>query len=285
MLSHCRRQGFTLLEMMVATGMSLIVSGAVYQLLVTTQRMARAQTEHLALQSTVRNAVLIVLNELRELSTSEGEGRERNDLLSGTPTSMTYRASRGVGLTCQPPTSTQIRLAQSGFVAARDPQPGRDSAYVFVEGDANTDTDDAWQPFAITAVSSLSNCAGTLEPGLTLTVSPIGSLVGLTADTPVRIYEVMELRLYRSEGKSWLGMRSVSAGEAIQPLAGPLSDDGFRLAYLDRAGRATEDVTAVSRIAVTVHGIGGREPSLNGAAGDSLAEELVTEIALRNSVR
>jgi prepilin-type N-terminal cleavage/methylation domain-containing protein len=285
MLSHCRRQGFTLLEMMVATGMSLIVSGAVYQLLVTTQRLARAQTEHLALQSTVRNAVLIVLNELRELSTSEGQGRERNDLLSGTPTSMTYRASRGVGLTCQPPTSTQIRLAQSGFVAARDPQPGRDSAYVFVEGDANTDTDDTWQPFAITAVSNLSNCAGTLEPGLTLTVSPIGSLVGLTAGTPVRIYEVMELRLYRSEGKSWLGMRSVSAGEAIQPLAGPLSDDGFRLGYLDRAGHATEDVTAVSRIAVTVHGIGGRQPSLNGAAGDSLAEELVTEIALRNSVR
>ena len=285
MLRHCRRQGFTLLETMVATGMSLIVSGAVYQLLVTTQRMARAQTEHLALQSTVRNAVLIVLNELRELSTAEGQGREQNDLLTGTPTSMTYRASRGVGLTCQPPTPTQIRLAQSGFVAARDPQPGRDSAFVFVEGDANTDTDDTWQPFAITAVSSLSNCAGTLEPGLTLTVSPIGSLVGLTPGTPVRIYEVMELRLYRSEGKSWLGMRSVSAGEAIQPLAGPLSDDGFRLAYLDRAGRATEDVTAVSRIAVTVHGIGGRQPSVNGAAGDSLAEELVTEIALRNSVR
>jgi type II secretory pathway pseudopilin PulG len=284
MLRHCRRHGFTLLETMVATGMSLIVSGAVYQLLVTTQRMARAQTEHLALQSTVRNAVLIVLNELTELSTAEGQGREQNDLLSGTPTSMTYRASRGVGLTCQPPTSTQIRLAQSGFVAARDPQPGRDSAYVFVEGDANTDTDDTWQPFAITAVSNLSNCAGTLEPGLTLTVSPIGSLVGLTAGTPVRIYEVMELRLYRSEGKSWLGMRSVSAGEAIQPMAGPLGDDGFRLAYLDRAGRVTEDVTAVRRIAVTVHGIGERQPSLNGGAGDSLAEELLTEIALRNSV-
>jgi prepilin-type N-terminal cleavage/methylation domain-containing protein len=285
MLRPYRRQGFTLLETMIATGMLLIVSGAVYQLLVTTQRLARAQGEHLALQSTVRNAVLIVLNELRELSTSEGQGPERNDVLSGTPTSMTYRASRGVGLTCQPPTSTQIRLAQSGFVAGRDPQPGRDSAYVFVEGDSSTDTDDLWQPVAITAVSTLANCAGTLEPGLTLTVSPTRPLVGVTAGAPVRVYEVMELRLYRSEGKSWLGMRSVSAGEAIQPLAGPLSDDGFRLAYLDRGGRATEDVTAVSSIAVTVHGIGEPQPSLNGSAGDSLAEELVTEIALRNSVR
>jgi type II secretory pathway pseudopilin PulG len=204
MLSHHRREGFTLLETMVATGMSLIVSGAVYQLLVTTQRLARAQAEHMALQSTVRSAVLIVLNELRELSTAEGQGPERNDVLSGAATGMTYRATRGIGLTCQPPTSTQIRLARSGFMAARDPQPVRDSAYIFIEGDADTAEDDTWQPVAITAVSNLASCAGTLEPGLTLTVSPTSSLVGLTAGTPVRIYEVMELRLYRSEGKSWL---------------------------------------------------------------------------------
>jgi Tfp pilus assembly protein PilW len=285
MLSRHRRYGFTLLETMVATAMSLMVSGAVYQLLLTTQRLARAQTEHLALQSSVRNAVLVVLNELRELSTAQGQGRERNDLLSGTATGMTYRATRGVGLICQPATSSQIRLARNGFVAARDPQPERDSAYVFVEGDANIDQDDIWQPVAITAVSNLASCAGTVEPGLTLTVSPSSSLVGLSAGTPVRIYEVMELRLYRSEGKSWLGMRSVSAGEAIQPLAGPLSNDGFRLVYRDRAGRATEDLTAVSSIGIAVHGIGESQPSLNGATSDSLAEELVTEIALRNSFR
>jgi type II secretory pathway pseudopilin PulG len=285
MLSRHRLHGFTLLETMVATAMSLMVSGAVYQLLVTTQRLARVQTEHLALQSTVRSAVLVVLNELRGLSTAQGQGGERNDLLSGTATGMTYRATRGVGLTCQPPTFTQIRLAQSGFVAAREPQPGRDSAYVFVEGDANTDQDDIWQPVAITAVSTLTSCAGSLEPGLTLTVSPTSSLVGLTAGTPVWIYEVMELRLYRSEGKSWLGMRSVSAGEAIQPLAGPLSDDGFRLDYLDRAGRPTGDVTAVSSIGIAVHGVGADQPSLNGTTNDRLSEELVTEIALRNSFR
>jgi type II secretory pathway pseudopilin PulG len=285
MLSHHRHNGFTLLETIVATGMSLIVSGAVCQLLLTTQRLARAQSEHLSLQSTVRSAVLIVLNELKELSTAEGQGWERNDLVSATSTGMTYRAIRGVGLICQPPTSTQIRLAQSGFISARDPQPGRDSAFVFIEGNADTDEDDSWQPVAITAVSSTASCAGTLGPGLTLTVPPTNSLVGLTAATPVRIYEIMELRLYRSEGKSWLGMRSLSTGEAIQPLAGPLSHDGFRLDYLDRAGRPTEDVTAVSRIRIAVHGIGERQPSLNGAAVDSLAEELVTEIALRNAGR
>lgn len=285
MLSRHRRNGFTLLEIMVATAMSLVVSGAVYQLLLTTQRLVRAQSEHLALQSTVRSAVLVVLNELRELSTAPGQGRERNDILSGTPTSMTYRATRGVGLICQPATSSQIRLARHGFVAARDPQPGRDSAYVFIDGDANISEDDIWQPVTITAVSNLTTCGGTLEPGLTLTVTPSSSLVGLSAGTPVRIYEVMELRLYRSEGKSWLGMRSVSTGEAIQPLAGPLSNDGFGLVYRDRSSRATEDLTAVSSIGIAVHAIGQPQRSLNGAASDSIAEELVTEIALRNSFR
>ena len=284
MLSRGRRRGFTLLETMVATGMLLIVSGAVYRLLTTTQRLARAQSEHLALQSTVRSAVLVVLNELRELNTTEGEGRERNDVLSGTATGVTYRANRGIGLTCQPPTSTQIRLGQSGFSGAREPQPGRDSAYVLIEGNPDTGQDDTWQPLAITAVSTLASCAGSLEPGLTLTVSPTSSLVGLTTGTPVRTFEVMELKLYRSEGKSWLGMRSVSAGEAIQPLAGPLSDDGFRLDYRDRTGRPTDDVTAISSIGVAIHGIGERQPSLNGVPGDSLAEELATQIVLRNSV-
>jgi hypothetical protein len=250
-----------------------------------TQRLARDQSQHLAVQSTVRTAVLVVLNELRQLSTAEGQGRERNDVVGGSVSALTYRATRGVGLTCQPPTSTQVRLDRSGFVAARDPQPGRDSAFIFVEGDTNTDEDDRWQPVAITAVSTLASCAGTLEPGLTLTVSPTSPLVGLTSGTPVRIYEVMELRLYGSEGKSWLGMRSVSAGEAIQPLVGPLSDDGFRLEYRDRAGRPTADMTAVGSIGITVHAVGEPQRSLNGAADNPVAEELVTAIGLRNSFR
>jgi prepilin-type N-terminal cleavage/methylation domain-containing protein len=252
MLTRRSRQGFTLIEMMIATGMSLIVSGALYQLLTTTQRLARAQVEHLTVQATVRDAILVLLNEFRELNVSAASEPERNDVLSATATAVTYRAIRGFGALCQPSTSTQLRLAQTGFSAARDPQPGRDSALVFVEGNAVTDTDDLWLQVAIVGVSTAASCAGTLGSGITLTLLPTPSLSGLSAGTPVRIIEPMELKVYHSEGKAWLGMRSLSTGEAIQPVAGPLSGAGLALEYLDHNGHPTADRFSLTSIKIGI---------------------------------
>jgi hypothetical protein len=101
--------------------------------------------------------------------------------------------------------------------------------------------------------------------------------------TPVRIYEIMELRAYQSGGQWWLGARSVSSGEAIQPLAGPLAGrDGFRLEYLNQFGAATNDPTAVSGIRIVVRGSGEDLPASGGSAPPQ--EELITQVALRNGV-
>jgi prepilin-type N-terminal cleavage/methylation domain-containing protein len=264
--------GFTLIELVVAMSVTLLVSGAIYQLLVATQRLTRAQSEHLMLQSSVRNAALVVLNELRDLNTAKGLGPDHNDILSGTSTAVSYRASRGFGVLCQPASATQIRLARSTFVGARDPQPGRDSVYVFLEGDGTRSDDDLWQGIGITGVSTSGGCAGTAEPGITLTVPSTASIVGLG--------EIMELRLYQSESKWWLGMRSVTSGEVIQPLAGPLASDGLRLQYLDRTGGSTMDLSAVRSISVAIRGIGAGVTRANDAA---LSQELVSEVVLRNS--
>ena len=283
MLNRPSRRGFTLLETVVATGMMLIVSGAVYQLLLSTQRLARSQSEHLSMQSTARNAVLLVLAELRELNTAEGMGQARNDILSGSSTSVTYRASRGFGLLCQPPTATQIRLARNSFAAARDPQPGRDSVSIYLEGDTTTDADDTWLSVAITGVSTALPCLGSLEPAITLTVPATSGLVGVEAGTPARISEIMELRLYRSEAMSWLGLRSVASGEPIQPVAGPLSDHGFELEYLDREGHSTGDLTSTKSIAVAIHAVPERQPPLSAADTSSLAADFEGVVLLRNA--
>jgi len=221
-----------------------------------------------------------VLNELRELNTAKGLGPDRNDILSGTATAVSYRASRGFGVLCQPASATQIRLARSTFVGARDPQPGRDSVYVFLEGDGTRSDDDLWQAIGITGVSTSGGCAGTAEPGITLAVPSTASIVGLVAGTPVRTGEIMELRLYQSESKWWLGMRSVTSGEVIQPLAGPLARDGLRLQYLDRTGGSTMDLSAVRSISVAIRGIGAGATRASDAA---LSQELVSEVVLRNS--
>jgi hypothetical protein len=277
-LTACQRRGFTLLEIVISTCLTLIVSGAAYRLLITTQRLARAQAEHMNLQSNVRGGSLLVASELRELNTVEGGGGDQNDLLSMGATDVTFRAPRGIGLLCQPPSASQIRIGRAGYSGHRDPQALRDSAYVFLEGVPETDLDDAWLPVAITQVSTTAPCPGTGGPGITLVISNGAGLVHSPTGTPVRISELMELKLYRSEGKSWLGARSVSGGEAIQPVLGPLAEgEGFQLEYLNASGGPTQDPAAVKSIRVTLRAVG------EGAI--PLEEELSTQVALRNAFR
>jgi hypothetical protein len=285
MLTRRSRQGFTLLETMIATGMSLIVSGAMYQVLITTQRLAWAQADHLSVQATARSAMLVLLNELRELSITAASDPEGTDVLSAGATVLIYRASRGFGALCQPATSTQLRVAQGGFSGARDPQPGRDSALVFVEGDAASDADDIWLEVGIVGVSTAASCAGTLGPGITLTLLPTPPLSGLSAGTPVRIIEPMELKVYHSEGKAWLGIRSLSTGETIQPLAGPLSGGGLALEYLDQDGHPTFDRFTLSSIRLEVSATVEQPDLAGGQPQGPIAAGLEAVIALRNAPR
>lgn len=274
------RRGFTLAEVMLSLFMTLVVTGAIYSLLLGTQRLTRAQGNRISLQSSVRAGSLILFHELSGLGTVTGGTPAQNDIVATGPSAMTYRAMRGMGFICQTPGPTVIRLARNTFSGYRDPQAGRDEAYVFVPGNPVDATGDAWVALKIVHVAMTSACLGNL-PGITLTVSGSPSPESLEAGTPVRITELMELRLYRADERSWLGMRSVSSGEAIQPLVGPLADvKGFALEYLDASGAPTIDPTGIKSIRIRLRGMlesGGDE------LGPPLEEELVTQVTLRNS--
>jgi prepilin-type N-terminal cleavage/methylation domain-containing protein len=284
-LTVANRRGFTLAEIMIAMVIMLIVMGAVYRLLVSTQRLSRAQAEQVSLQSNVRIGSLVVLNDLRELSTVSAGTADQNDILSIAPDAITYRAMRGIGFICQGPTSTQIRVSRDGFSGYRDPQATRDGVYVFLEGNPDTGLDDSWLPVAVTAVSTAAPCPN--GAGITLSTPNTAALTGLTVGTPVRFYEVMELKLHQADGKSWLGARSISAGEAIQPVLGPLVDgNGLQFEYLNAAGAATMDRSAIKSIRVTIRGIS--DGVIHAGVGGSpthVQEELVTQVALRNAFR
>jgi Prokaryotic N-terminal methylation motif len=273
MLTSRVRQGFTLIELMIATVTMVVVVAGIYRSVLVTQRVARAQGEQLALQSSVRGAMLLVLNELRELSTVQGGSGHQNDILSISPGSIAYRAMRGIGFSCTSASPDQLRISRAGFSGFRDPQPGRDSLLLYTDS-AGTGSESEWIPLPITSVSTTTACPGSV-PGITLTTASRSWLSGKDPGIPLRVYEPMELRVYQSEGQSWLGTRSISTGEAIQPLFGPLSNqDGFRLSYLDRAGRPTATPSAVGSIAVRVHGV-----------GQTADEELTAMVALRNAVQ
>jgi len=285
MLILSRRHGFTLPEIMISAVMTLIAGGAVYQLLITTQRLSRTQAEQLSLQSNVRTGALVVMSDLRESSTVAGGTMDKNDILSVGVSGITYRAMRGIGFLCQAPGGSQIRIGRNGFTGHRDPQAQRDSAYVFLEGSPVTGVDDRWLPVAITRVATAQPCPGASGPGITLTISNPALPIDLPVGAPVRIHEVMELKLYRTDGKSWLGARSVSAGEAVQPVLGPLSDgDGFHLVYLDGRGAPTNDLTAIQSIRFTVRGISEDPVRVAQGHGIRLEEALTAQVTLRNAL-
>jgi len=280
------RRGFTLVEIMIAMTLMLIVGGAAFKLLVTTQRLSRSQAEQASLQSNVRMGSLVVLNDLRELNTVVAGTADKNDILTIAANDITYRAMRGIGFICQAPTATQIRITRSSFSGFRDPVAGRDGLYVFIDGDPDTEADDTWLPVAIAGVATGTACPGALGD-ITLTTPNTAGLVGIPVGTPIHIYEVMELKLHVADGKSWLGARSISAGEAIQPVLGPLVDgNGFQLEYLDAAGAITADRTAIKSIRITIRGIsdGAVNPGVEGSP-TYVQDSLVTQVALRNSFR
>ena len=278
-----RREGFSLVELTVAIALTLIVTGAVYRLLFASQRLSRVQLSQLSLQANARTGAIAALNELRELGTVTAGTADQNDVLGITASGITYRAARGLGFLCQAPSANRLQIARGSFSGYRDPQPARDLAYVFLDGSPDTDTDDSWLGFPIVDVATGIACPG--SPGAALTLTTSGTLPpDVPAGTPIRIYEIMELRSYQSEGRSWLGARSVGAGENIQPVAGPLAaGNGFRLEYLDAAGVQTSDPTAIKSIRVAVHAIG--EDSLSAWSGARMEEELVSGVTLRNGFR
>jgi hypothetical protein len=281
MLIAARRCGFTLVEVMLSVVMTAAVTGAIYNLLVTTQRLTRIQGERTSLQSSVRAGSLILREELGELSTVEGGTSDQNDVVAFGPDAISYRAMRGIGFICHMPGATTIRLARGSFSGHRDPQSGRDEALVFVPGNSGAPTKDSWVPVKIVSVATAAPCPGGLGAGITLGVSPGAPLETAESGSPVRITELMELRLYRSDNQSWLGARSVNTGEAIQPLIGPLTDaQGFQLEYLDGMGAPTADRTRIKSIRVRLRGT-----TEGGGVGRDAAveEELITQMTLRNS--
>jgi hypothetical protein len=94
----------------------------------------------------------------------------------------------------------------------------------------------------------------------------------------------MQLKLYQSEGESWLGARSVSGGEAVQPVLGPLAGaNGFRLDYLNGQGAPTADVNAIKSIRLTVRGLSAEAVRSNGVEATRIEDGLTTQVTLRNS--
>jgi prepilin-type N-terminal cleavage/methylation domain-containing protein len=265
-------RGTTLLELLVALALLVVVASAALGLLAAMSRTVQRQRGAAGVAGTVRAAAAIVPSELRGLASA--------DLVAIAPDSITYRATRLLGVVCSA-TASEVRLRAGAdwSFGWRAPVPGRDTLLLFIDRDPTTDGDDGWTAAPIRAVGA-SSCGGFAATAIATQLDS-AALAGLAIGGPARVVEVMQLKLYLSGGSWWLGARSVSAGETVQPVVGPLAAGGLALAALDSAGSATASGLRARSITLALRAVS--EPVRRGGAVVTLADSAVTAIRLRSA--
>jgi prepilin-type N-terminal cleavage/methylation domain-containing protein len=231
-----RRRGVTLTELVVSLALLGLAGSVITRTLLQQRRSARSALDLADARRTVHETTAWLSAELRPL----GRGDSSADLIRLAPESLSYRAFRSGALACSV-SASEVQLLARSFTGWRLPQAGRDSLLLWVAPDGPGPLRPSWAALPILGVGP-STCPG--GPSIRLATAIDTSRVQLprlSPLTPARTYEVMQVRLYSSLGRWWIGARSESGGEVIQPLAGPVSSAGFRLSARDSLGASTAD--------------------------------------------
>lgn len=288
------RRGFTLVEIIIAMVMAGLVGAAIYQAILGTQRVTRAQFQRMDVQQTTRAAAFYLSNALRELDAPDG------DLKVIDPTLMQYRAMRWSGVLCSPVVSvasdvvTVLRNAM--MFGARGPDAVRDSLLLFRDNDPTIRTDDAWLIGDVRGVAAGGVCTdGSAGTTLTFRISPgeggnAAALAGaVTVGSPVRGYQLEEVQLFTdAAGVNWLGQRSMDRGGSWTPwqaLVGPLTATGLAFTYLNAAGAVTTVPTEVAAVGLAIRGRSAELARVGAGTIDFMRDSLFTSVALRNNAR
>jgi prepilin-type N-terminal cleavage/methylation domain-containing protein len=268
------RSGFTLVEGMVALVLTALVLTLAYRVLVGQQRTVTLQAQRVSLQTNLRSAAAFISTELREVSTDSGNP----DLLTFAPESVTYRAMRGsgIGWGLSPMSVDLLGPLHGSF---RRPQAGRDSLLVFVGAGPGRE----WITGPVIGVAS-SSCGGssslrisTLLDSVALAAASIGPLF------PVRLFEITQIKLYQSQRSYWLGARSVSAGEVIQPVLGPLDSNGLAITFRDSVGAFATRPCDVRSGEVLIRAQAAQAVHVPGGVSQLLRDSVRVAIPLRNA--
>jgi prepilin-type N-terminal cleavage/methylation domain-containing protein len=272
-------RGFTLVEVLISLVLMLLLAAVGIRFFLLQHWIGISQTERTAVQTALRAGGLFLSAELRELGGMPGDP----DILAFGADSVRYRAMRGTGVSCAR-SATAILVDASGFSGYRTIQAGRDSLLLHFEGTLHSTADDRWIHLPIHAIGS-ATCAVTPAIQLATTLDTVQfPLRGFAPLAPFRTFEVMQVNLYQSNADYWLGARSISAGETIQPLTGPMTANGLELVYLDSLGSPPTRAEDIRTIAITLRAVSSLPIRPGGGSGSpSLrTDSLRTFVALRN---
>lgn len=276
---NARREGFTLVELLVVITIAGIVLTAVYQTLTTQERSVRQSYALIGIQNTTRTAIEVLTSELREISATDG------DLVLADSIAIRFRGMRKGGVVCaNDPSFNWVDVAEIG-----SPFVSGDSILLFSDGpNITSGIDDSWIVRQINSVGSTTNCAG----------NPVSTSVRrLTLATPatdvipgalVRSFVHLGYRLVDVGGEGQIFMMSGADSVPLVEDLTTIANQGLRFRYTDSLGVAvpvanlTTAATrnTVARIQVKVRGI-----MVGGQTGSNrmVSDSLVSTIYLRGN--
>jgi prepilin-type N-terminal cleavage/methylation domain-containing protein len=269
-MSRSSRHGFTLAELLVVVVLGSFLVLASYQVLITNSRVHSVNSAHIQGQQTLRAGLDVLVGELREISTLDG------DLLAMEAESVTIRSQRGFGVVCganlgiSPPKLTVVRVGywfESG-----------DSVVVYADNDPMRILDDAWLQGVVQSVDTTALC-GTNQAQVLQVPGLVSAGDTIRMGAPVRAFAEFTYGLFQFDGEWYLGRRARGSTDP-DLLVGPLVESrGLEFRYLDSLGAATTVATAVSQIELTLRY---RSKGVRDAQGDLISDSLVTRVHPRN---
>jgi hypothetical protein len=240
------RGGHTLPELLFGLALFGMLGLIALVMTISAERLLRVAVIRGQSGRTMHGAVSLFRREFESLDANAAA----LDLQAVASDSVTYRAIRLVGLACAV-TVSEVRVLDAELAGWRGAQPGRDSLLLPGRGVVTGDST-AWLAAPLLGVGRASCPVGPATAfRTTLDTARVG-LPGPGELVPVQLFEIMQLRAYPSGGQQWLGARSVSAGEVIQPAFGPLGSGGLTVVIRDSAGRPAGPVNAAS-VGVVIH--------------------------------
>jgi prepilin-type N-terminal cleavage/methylation domain-containing protein len=288
------RRGFTLIELLIALSIGAAVATVVYQSIVGTQRATQAGTAQVSVRQNLRMGVAYLGSVVRELNAPDG------DILVANATQLRFKSARWTGFLCAAPlaasmSAVTLPIGRNALYGIRGPDAALDSAFVFLEGDPATRTDDSWVAGGVTAVGAGACADASVSADLTVdfTASGVAAatvVAAMTLGSPLKGFQLEEISLLSSGGRWWMAQRTANRGgawttPAPRPLIGPLEAAGMALTYFDTTGTATATLTDIASVAVVLRGESRNRVRQGMAAIDFARDSLLTRIALRNNPR
>lgn len=297
-----RRQGYSLVELLIALVMLGVIGLVASRLMLGQQRFYQRTNEQIGIRRELRTALSLLPAELRSISSSGG------DIRTFDGTSITFRSVLGIGVVCArtansidiPPTN-MARNALSGWYA----QPGiGDTIWAFNDSLSRGAEDDVWTPLRITAVqSSTGYCAGSPYTDATLdvskarwrfTVTPTvpdsvvaGAAIRFTRATRYELQQQGSTARYYLARSEYINGAWSAATWVSGPYAAPsnLGASGIRFAMYDSTGAAVSDPAQsrrISRIDLRLRATGLNSSGTFGVSNTMNTDSVLFRIALRN---